>query len=129
MWLLFQCAIMIAVGWTGRRCCEKRLPDNERLAHEKCGRKGQYRKQTLIERYGRDIRLPDLREQIAQWSRHGHARRLRGSLRRSGAASLNAKSKIRRRLPPCGHWMGRSDGAYLTRNGLGDCGSAATNDL
>src|SRR5262249_9569284 len=27
----------------------------------RCGRTGQYRKQTLIERYGADIRLPDLR--------------------------------------------------------------------
>jgi hypothetical protein len=29
-----------------------------RLSCEKCGRAGQYRKQTLIERYGADIRLP-----------------------------------------------------------------------
>src|SRR5262249_31972166 len=32
-----------------------------RLSCEKCGRSGQYRKQKLIERYGADIRLPDLR--------------------------------------------------------------------
>ena len=32
----------------------------------RCGRSGQYRKQTLIERYGADIRLPDLREEITQ---------------------------------------------------------------
>jgi hypothetical protein len=37
-----------------------------RLSCEKCGRAGQYRKQTLIERYGAHIRLPDLREEIAQ---------------------------------------------------------------
>jgi hypothetical protein len=37
-----------------------------RLSCEKCGRSGQYRKQTLIERYGADIRLPDLREEIAE---------------------------------------------------------------
>jgi hypothetical protein len=30
---------------------------------------GQYRKQTLIERYGADMRLPDSREEIAQCSR------------------------------------------------------------
>ena len=41
-----------------------------RLSCEKCGRSGQYRKQKLIERYGADIRLPDLREEIAQCSRH-----------------------------------------------------------
>ena len=39
--------------------------DMVRLSCEKCGRSGQYRKQTLIERYGADIRLPDLREEIA----------------------------------------------------------------
>ena len=40
-----------------------------RLHCEKCGRTGQYHKQTLIERYGPDIRLPDLREEIAQCER------------------------------------------------------------
>ena len=40
-----------------------------RLACGKCGRAGQYRKQTLIERYGTDMRLPDLREEIAQCER------------------------------------------------------------
>ena len=38
---------------------------------EKCGRAGQYKKQNLIARYGADIRLPDLREEIAQCDRHG----------------------------------------------------------
>ena len=42
-----------------------------RLSCEKCGRAGQYRKQTLIERDGTDIRRPDLREEIAQCRRHG----------------------------------------------------------
>ena len=42
-----------------------------RLSCEKCGRAGQYRKQTLIERYGADMRLPDLREEIAQCRRQG----------------------------------------------------------
>jgi hypothetical protein len=43
--------------------------DVVRLTCEKCGRNGQYRKQTLIERYGADIGLPDLREKIAQCER------------------------------------------------------------
>ena len=45
--------------------------DMVRLTCTKCGRAGQYRKQTLIERYGADIRLPDLREEIAKCDRHG----------------------------------------------------------
>jgi hypothetical protein len=36
--------------------------DIVRLACEKCGRAGQYHKRTLIEQYGPDIRLPDLRD-------------------------------------------------------------------
>jgi hypothetical protein len=39
-----------------------------RLSCEKCGRSGQYRKQKLIERYGANMRLPDLREEIAKAS-------------------------------------------------------------
>jgi hypothetical protein len=42
-----------------------------RLACAKCGRVGQYRKQNLIEKYGTDMRLPDLREQIAQCRHRG----------------------------------------------------------
>ena len=42
-----------------------------RLLCEKCGRSGQYRKQNLIERYDADIRLPDLRWEIAQCERRG----------------------------------------------------------
>ena len=45
--------------------------DMVRLSCEKCGRSGQYRKQKLIERYGADMRLPDLREEIAKCRRHG----------------------------------------------------------
>ena len=45
--------------------------DIVRLSCPKCGRSGQYRKQTLIERYGADVRLPDLREEITQCSRQG----------------------------------------------------------
>jgi hypothetical protein len=33
-----------------------------RLACAKCGRTGQYRKEALIEKYGADIPLPDLRD-------------------------------------------------------------------
>ena len=40
------------------------------LSYKKCGRSGQYKKQNLIARYGADIRLPDLREEIAQCDRH-----------------------------------------------------------
>ena len=36
-----------------------------RLQCSKCGRSGQYRKTTLIEKYGRDIPLPDLLHKIA----------------------------------------------------------------
>ena len=35
-----------------------------RLSCPKCGRAGQYRKRNLIERYGADIRLPDLPERL-----------------------------------------------------------------
>ena len=42
-----------------------------RLSCTKCGRAGQYRKQNLIERYGADMRLPDLREEIVQCERRG----------------------------------------------------------
>ncbi len=42
-----------------------------RLACERCGRKGQYRKSALIARFGADIALPDLRHEIAQCDRRG----------------------------------------------------------
>jgi hypothetical protein len=42
-----------------------------RLSCENCGPAGQYRKQKLIERYGADIRLPDMRWEISQCRRHG----------------------------------------------------------
>ena len=49
------------------------------------GRAGQYRKQNLTERYGADIRLPDLREEIAQCERRGlmHDASQRSSPRRT----------------------------------------------
>ena len=46
--------------------------DMVRLSCEKYGRSDQYRKQNLIEKYGSDIRLPDLREEIAKCGRHGN---------------------------------------------------------
>ena len=42
-----------------------------RLSCFKCSRTGQDRKQNLIERYGTDIRLPDLREELAQCEGRG----------------------------------------------------------
>ena len=45
--------------------------DLVRLCCEKCGRAGQYQKRNLVERYGADIRSPDLREGISQCERHG----------------------------------------------------------
>jgi len=37
-----------------------------RLSCEKCGRSGQYRKQNLIDRYGANTRLPDLRNRMGK---------------------------------------------------------------
>ena len=42
-----------------------------RVACDKCGRSGQYRKQNLIDRFGADIRLPDLRWEISHCDRLG----------------------------------------------------------
>ena len=36
-----------------------------RLACDRCGRKGQYRRDTLIEKYGTEMTMPDLRHLIA----------------------------------------------------------------
>lgn len=43
--------------------------DVVRLACEKCGRRGQYWKQSLLVRFGADMPLPDLRVEIAQCER------------------------------------------------------------
>ena len=53
----------------GSRTLHEHSGELVRLRCEKCGRAGQYHKQTLIERYGPDIALPDLREEIAQCER------------------------------------------------------------
>ena len=58
--------------------------DLVRMSCEKCGRSGQYQKQKLIERYGADMRLPDLREEIAEASAWKDIRRMHVSLRRFG---------------------------------------------
>jgi hypothetical protein len=50
--------------------CTNTPTDMVRLTCTKCGRAGQYRMQSLIARYGADIRLPDLREEIARCGRH-----------------------------------------------------------
>jgi hypothetical protein len=41
------------------------------LKCERCGRSGQYRKQTLAEIFGTDVALPDLRHLIARCDRRG----------------------------------------------------------
>jgi hypothetical protein len=42
-----------------------------RLACEKCGRVGQYRKQNLVAQFGAEMPLPDLRVEIARCERQG----------------------------------------------------------
>jgi hypothetical protein len=44
--------------------------DPVRLTCETCGRRGQYRKQTLVDRYGPDIVGPELLVKIADCPRH-----------------------------------------------------------
>ena len=41
-----------------------------RLICDKCGRKGQYRKGTLVTRYGPDVVMPDLLHLIAKCDKH-----------------------------------------------------------
>ena len=42
-----------------------------KLACEACGRRAQYRTDRLLERFGPDIALPDLRHELAQYPRRG----------------------------------------------------------
>jgi hypothetical protein len=42
-----------------------------RLVCDRCGRRGQYRKETLIREYGPDIVVPDLLVTLAKCPRHG----------------------------------------------------------
>ena len=41
-----------------------------RLACDRCDRKGQYRRDTLIEKFGLEVTMPDLRHLIARCPRH-----------------------------------------------------------
>jgi hypothetical protein len=43
--------------------------DLVRIACAKCGRAGQYRRATLLERYGPDMAMPELRHELAQCPR------------------------------------------------------------
>jgi len=54
---------------TGSLTLARHPSDVVKLCCEKCGHAGQYRKAKLIEYFGADIRLPDLREEIAQCAR------------------------------------------------------------
>ena len=47
--------------------------DLVRIACAKCGRAGRYRRATLLERYGPDMALPELRHELAQCSRRNNA--------------------------------------------------------
>ena len=42
-----------------------------RLACDRCGRRGQYRLETLVSKFGLEEPMPDLRHLIAQGPRHG----------------------------------------------------------
>ncbi len=42
-----------------------------RLVCSRCDRKGQYRKETLIDLHGPDVTMPDLLHLIAKCERHG----------------------------------------------------------
>jgi hypothetical protein len=44
-----------------------------RLACDQCPRRGQYRKETLIEKYGCDVLMPDVRHLIARKDAPGAA--------------------------------------------------------
>jgi hypothetical protein len=54
---------------TGSLTLSDHPADLVRLVCEKCGRAGQYREAKLIERFGADKPLPDLREEIARCER------------------------------------------------------------
>src|SRR5262249_14139204 len=81
-----------------------------RLSCEKCGCSGQYRKDTLIARYGADIRLPDLRWEISHCERQGQmhdAWHLQGMAREAGCG-----------IPPAG-WLclDRAGMHFVVRHG------------
>jgi hypothetical protein len=43
-----------------------------RVSCAKCGRAGQYRTTTLLDRYGADMSMPDLRHELAQCPRRNN---------------------------------------------------------
>ena len=62
---------------------------------KRCGRKGRYRKAALIEKYGNDIRLPDLLASLA-----GDCDK-RGALGNQGCGAIYpALSRAQKRNPP-----------------------------
>jgi hypothetical protein len=47
--------------------------DLVRISCSKCGRAGQYRRATLLDRYGADMAMPELRHELAQCPRRNNA--------------------------------------------------------
>ncbi len=73
--------------------------DLVRFACDKFGRSGQYRKQSLIERFGTEIALPDLRHEIAKCERRdklGDACRIHYVALTGGANRAKSATTIRR---------------------------------
>ena len=65
------------------------------VAYKKCGRNGRYRKAALIEKYGNDIRLPDLLASLA-----GDCDK-RGALGNQGCGAIYpALGRAQKRNPP-----------------------------
>src|SRR5262245_8276449 len=62
---------MVSCAMTGSFQLRDYPGDMARLSCPKCGRAGQYKKQTLIERYGAYLRLPDLKNLIAKCRHRG----------------------------------------------------------
>ena len=46
--------------------------DLVRISCSKCGRRGQYRRATLLDRYGPDMTMPELLGELAQCPRRGN---------------------------------------------------------
>jgi hypothetical protein len=65
-----------------------------RLACELCPRHGQYRKDTLIVRFGGEVLMPDVRHLIAQCSHQGCAGRLLGCTTRICAKGVIERSPL-----------------------------------
>ena len=89
-----------------------------RLACSRCGRAGQYPKQKLIAQYGADIRLPDLREEIAQCERRGQMHDMCGvgASLRDAKMRMGATHFLMKRLPKVATEMALHVLAYnLTR--------------